>query len=662
MTKKLCDISPEVRGMLRSLAAGYSTVFLVDLTTWEYIVIKAPFALGSQYRQEHTFFEDSGAFLKAGAKPEYHERICDYLNLSNMVERLKEKDTLEPLLFESVIPGHKWISLSVRSGLRIPSGRCVLAFVTISDLDPEKRRQEEQLRELNEIIEANRMGTWKTCSVNGQPTGLHASLQMQKLLGLEPNTLTPEEMHKHWFGHVPESERPKVEAYFAKLFSGERDEVLYIWNHPTLGPRYVRCGGIGHIVSENESVVHGYHYDVTEQVLEDQAKQRAIEEAREQAEAANAAKTSFLFNMSHDIRTPMNAIIGFTKLLRKYQEDADRRSDYLDKIESSSTVLLSIINNVLEMARIEKGAIVIEENVGSPESYVDGLYSIFYEDMEQKGIEFTRKVEVEHTYVYCDLTKLREIFINLLSNACKYTQPGGKVNLHVRELPYDREGWVLLQATVSDTGMGMSEEFLPHIFDEFARENNTTENKIVGTGLGMAIVKRLVTLMNGQVHVESSKGVGTTITVTIPHRIAEKPDAVKNDDIDLQPEMFSGKRVLLAEDNDLNAEIAMEILAETGLVVDRAEDGIIALDMVRNSPVGYYDVILMDIQMPRMNGYDSARAIRRLDDDRKNIPILAMTANAFEEDKREAIRAGMNAHLTKPINISELMKTLAFYT
>ena len=395
--------------------------------------------------------------------------------------------------------------------------------------------------------------------------------------------------------------------------------------------------------------------DVTE------AHEKADTKAQlEIANAANAAKSAFLFNMSHDIRTPMNAIIGFRDLLEKHQEEPEKRADYLRKIEEASTVLLSIINNVLEMARIEKGTLEIDETAWSAEQFNDTLYSVFHEMMVQKGIEFTRQVVVNNHYVFCDPIKLREIFLNVLSNAYKYTNPGGKVNMHLEEIPYDREGYVLYQTTISDTGIGISEEFLPHIFEEFTRENNTTDNKIEGTGLGMTIVKRLVEFLDGTIEVKSEKGVGTTVVITLPHRIAEKSNLVMHAGVELDPKLFQGKRILLAEDNELNAEIAVEILREAGFVIELAEDGAICVDMLNKAPSGYYDLILMDIQMPNMNGYDATRTIRGLRDSGKaDIPILAMTANAFEEDKHEAYRCGMNGHLAKPINVRELMKELA---
>jgi CheY-like chemotaxis protein len=311
------------------------------------------------------------------------------------------------------------------------------------------------------------------------------------------------------------------------------------------------------------------------------------------------------------------------------------------------------------MARIEKGTLVVDEVAWSAEEFNDTLYSVFEDMMRQKEIEFTRHIDVTHHYVLCDPIKLREVFINILSNAYKYTNSGGKVHMELKEVPSDREGYALYRTTISDTGMGMSEDFLPHIFEEFSRENNTTENKIEGTGLGMPIVKRLIEFMEGTVEVKSQKGVGSTFIVTIPHKITERVAQDEHPASALDTEDFTGKRILLAEDNELNAEIAIEILEEAGFAVDRAEDGQICVDMLKQEDDHFYDVILMDIQMPHCNGYEATKMIRALPDRAKaEIPIIAMTANAFEEDKRDAQRAGMNAHLAKPVNVNELYKTL----
>ena len=399
--------------------------------------------------------------------------------------------------------------------------------------------------------------------------------------------------------------------------------------------------------------------DVNEQKLRELSQLKALEEAKRAAIEANRAKSTFLFNMSHDIRTPMNAIIGFTGLLEKHQDEPERRNDYLNKLKEASALLLGLINNVLEMSRIEKGHLDLDIQAWGVEQMYDSFCSVFLDMMVQKGITFCHSMEVEHEFLFCDPIKVRDVIMNLISNAYKYTPRGGKVELYIHQYPCEEEGYVMMETIVKDNGRGISAEFLPHLFEEFTREHSTTDIKVEGTGLGMPIVKNLLDLMGGTIEVESAPGKGTTFKVYLKHRIAQKSDLLNVDMPDLSDVDFKGRRILLAEDNDLNAEIAIEILKDVGLVVDRANDGLQCVEMMEAAPSGYYDLVLMDIQMPRMNGYEATRLIRQMNDKTKaNITILAMTANAFEEDKREALESGMNAHLSKPIEVDKLIKTL----
>lgn len=385
-----------------------------------------------------------------------------------------------------------------------------------------------------------------------------------------------------------------------------------------------------------------------------------LRQAKEDAESAYRAKTSFLFNMSHDIRTPMNAIIGYTDLLQERDIDEYTRRDYIEKIRGSSIFLLEIINNTLEMSKIDSGKVILDENVLNVEQIGSAVDSVFEEQLEKKNIHYKRIVNVEHENIIGDDTKIKEIFMNLLSNAMKYTAEGGDVSFTVKELPTEDEDVILIKTVVEDTGIGMSEEFLPHLFEEFEREQNTTLSKIGGTGLGMAITKKLVELMKGTIEVESELGKGTKVTVVIPHRIAEVSGIkeVVEEEKSCKTTLFRGRRVLLAEDNDLNAEIAQAILMKSGFEVEHAQDGVVCVDMLQKAENGYYDLILMDIQMPNLNGYLATRKIRNLTDERKDIPIIAMTANAFEEDKKNAIEAGMDGHISKPIDVSKMLKTI----
>ena len=384
--------------------------------------------------------------------------------------------------------------------------------------------------------------------------------------------------------------------------------------------------------------------------------QKAVDDAR----AANEAKTRFLFNMSHDIRTPMNAIMGFSELLKTHIDEKERALDYIEKIHTSSTFLLSIINYVLEMARIESGEAALKTEEGNFEELVHSLQAVFEPTVNEKHLEYTCTLDVQHKYVICDKTKVREIILNIVSNSLKYTPEGGKVAFNITEEPSEHTDESIYKIVVEDTGIGMSKEYLPHIFEEFTREHSTTESKVIGTGLGLPIVKSLVDLMNGTIDVESELGKGTRFEVRLPLKTGREDDAFKQEERDIEGniEQVKGMRILLAEDNDLNAEIACTILTESGMEVERAEDGRVCLQMLKERPKRYYDAVLMDIQMPNMDGYETAKAIRSLDDSRARIPVIAMTANAFDEDRMKAFEAGMDAHVAKPIDINILMHTL----
>lgn len=397
---------------------------------------------------------------------------------------------------------------------------------------------------------------------------------------------------------------------------------------------------------------------IHDEKAKEEEQSKKLEDAKEAAEAANNAKTMFLNNMSHDIRTPMNAILGFTGLMEKNIDNPQIVADYLHKIEDSGRYLLSIINNVLDMARIESGKIELNEEVMDIMDQEISLPALFESDIKKKNINFTHKLNITHRYVLGDSTRIEQVFINLLSNAVKYTPEGENIHFECNEIPCEKEGYATYVTVVSDTGIGMSKEFVEHIFESFSRERTTTESKVIGTGLGMSIVKKLVDLLGGTIEVESTLGKGSTFTVTFTHKIVDAVNE-REDNQDAQPIDFSGKRILLTEDNELNAEIAMAILEDFGFEIEHAEDGVICVDMLTKADPGYYDLILMDIQMPNLNGYLATKKIRKLDDiEKSSIPIIAMTANAFEEDKKLAYEAGMNAHLAKPIEIEALTKTL----
>ena len=385
--------------------------------------------------------------------------------------------------------------------------------------------------------------------------------------------------------------------------------------------------------------------------------------AAENAESANRAKSTFLFNMSHDIRTPMNAIIGYADLASRHLDDPAKLEKYMENIQVCGQNLLMLLNNVLDLARIENDKTEMEYSVSDVEKDFRNCIAMFQNQADSKGQTLTVTTQLQYPYIYADIPHLTEVCTNLVSNAVKYTGAGGTIRCGITQKPGEKEGWCDTVVTVADNGIGMSQEFQKHIFEPFERERTSTVSKVEGSGIGMGIVKKLVGLMGGTVEVESKIGVGSTFTVTIPCRIASEDEIQAKREINPSDQKcLCGTRILLTEDNDLNAEIATELLQEEGCTVDRAKDGVECVDMLEKAANGTYQLILMDVQMPVMNGYDATKKIRRMDDPQKaNIPIVAMTANAFSEDKQVALDAGMNDHIAKPINMSVLVPTLRKY-
>ena len=386
-----------------------------------------------------------------------------------------------------------------------------------------------------------------------------------------------------------------------------------------------------------------------------------IERAAKRAEEASEAKTRFLFNMSHDIRTPMNAIIGFSDLLEKHLDDKEKVHDYIKKIQLSGSFLLSLINYVLEMARIESGKATLRTEVGDAQELLGALNAVFEPAVEKKRLKYNCTLDVEHRFIICDVTKVREIVLNIISNSVKYTPEGGSVTVQIKEIPWEKEGWTAYRILVEDTGIGMGAEYLPHIFEEFTRERTSTESKVVGAGLGLPIVKALIDLMGGTIQVESERGKGSKFEVILPFEIASEEE-VKDSYVKKEEKLYNRskeKRILLAEDNELNAEIAITILEENGFKVERAEDGCKCVELFSEKPADYYSTILMDIQMPNMDGYTASRKIRGMErEDAKAIPIIALTANAFDEDRNKAFAAGMNGHIAKPIDVGRMVRSI----
>ena len=403
--------------------------------------------------------------------------------------------------------------------------------------------------------------------------------------------------------------------------------------------------------------------DVTDEKMRELRQEEELREAKLKADGANKAKSSFLFNMSHDIRTPMNAIIGYAELASRHLQETDKLGRYLEEIQICGKELLSMLGNVLDLARIENNKVEMECTVSNVHECFENCVIMFQQQAESKNQTFSLKEQILYPYVYMDAPHLSEVCLNIISNAIKYTNTGGTISCNVLQESCEKEDWCNMIITIADNGIGMSDEFQKRIFETFERENNSTSSHIEGSGIGMGITKKLVELMDGTIEVKSKQGEGSTFTVTIPCRKASKDDAlVKKNNNPRNENCLKGVRILLVEDNEINTEIATELLTEEGCIVENANDGVACVDMIEKADADYYRMILMDIQMPIMNGYDATLAIRKMKDVKKSrIPIIAMTANAFAEDAQKALSVGMNDHVAKPVDMNILVPTMMKY-
>ena len=484
---------------------------------------------------------------------------------------------------------------------------------------------------------------------------------MQEALGIEGKNLTEEEIYEFWHSRIPEEELPSVEASVQEMLEGKVSENTYRWEHPEKGIIYVRCGGAAYKMEGKKQILGGYHGDVTKLVLEERNRQQELKKAKEAAERANVAKTSFLSRMSHDIRTPLNGIIGLLKIDEQHADNRELVDANREKIRVSADHLQSLINDVLQMSKLENGEFNLEYEALDLNQLARDVLTIVEMRAAETGItlEYGKDSdEVKYPYVYGSALHLRQIFVNVYSNAIKYNHVGGRIMTHFKLLGQEGDQ-VRYEWQISDTGIGMKPEFLEHIFEPFAQERTDARSIYRGTGLGMAIVKSLIDRMGGTIEVTSEEGVGSTFRIKLSFRIAAKEELIEKKER-LKEGSVEGLHLLMAEDNELNAEIAKLQLEEAGAEVTVVKDGQQAVELFEKLPAATFDAILMDIMMPVMDGLSATRAIRALErEDAGEIPIIAMTANAFEEDEKKSLEAGMNAHLSKPLKIELVVATVA---
>ena len=663
--------------ILSALSRDYTTVLLCDLKQDIFEVVKgdtfthnAPeekqqLVRGSNCYSERVRYFFENVLIKDSA-PEYLERLLpEYL-----MKELKKRDSIE--IYHKTIPNgsgsRHFLARAVRLSNEKDHFKIILGFHSVDEII--KKEQEIELQ--REIIEGlgkeyfsvlaveldkDRVFSYRESGENGKIISdfcRKCGNRWSKIIPSYAKTMVSDNTNGEFEKHLD------LEA----LCSQKEDYSMTYEFKTETGIKYhqVRVAYVKQEDGTRVAVVGTRNIDSL--IKKERMQEEKLKKAYAAAEKANKAKTEFLNNMSHDIRTPMNVILGYNHLM-KSQLTEQKQLDYQKKIEQSGKLLLSIINNVLDMARIESGKMKVDENYAIVGEIVDEIISTFSSEAEERGIHLSGSMKVTHRNILCDGTKIREIYVNLVSNAMKYTPRGGNVTITVEELPCEKEGYINIKAEIKDTGIGMSKEYLPTLFEPFTRDHNTMTGKFGGTGLGMPIVKKMIDLMGGSIEVESKLGKGTIFTFTLMHKIADekyysqKTETVVASDMG---ENLRGKHILLAEDNDLNAEIAVTLLEETGIVIERVEDGIQCVDKVEQMSSGTYDLILMDIQMPNMDGYKAAQCIRHLNDKKKaEIPIIAMTANAFAEDVQAALNAGMDDHVAKPIDMSILISVITKY-
>ena len=550
---------------------------------------------------------------------------------------------------------------TANSNVPVMAGILLISFLlAVGILNIVMRKSIGELEDTNSIIANAGFGTWYITLAEKQKPKMFANPMMQEALGIEGKNLTEEEIYEFWHSRIPEEELPSVEASVQEMLEGKVSENTYRWEHPEKGIIYVRCGGAAYKMEGKKQILGGYHGDVTKLVLEERNRQQELKKAKEAAERANVAKTSFLSRMSHDIRTPLNGIIGLLKIDEQHADNRELVDANREKIRVSADHLQSLINDVLQMSKLENGEFNLEYEALDLNQLSRDVLTIVEMRAAEAGItlEYGKDSdEVKYPYVYGSALHLRQIFVNVYSNAIKYNHVGGRIMTHFKLLGQEGDQ-VRYEWQISDTGIGMKPEFLEHIFEPFAQEHTGSRAKFTGTGLGLSISRKLVEKMGGTITFESEKGVGTTFVIRVPFKI--DPDADKREEQkDVSEKSIKGMHVLLAEDNELNMEIAEFVLQNEGADVTKAWDGQEAVELFRNSEPGEFDVILMDIMMPVMNGYETTKMIRSLDrEDAKAIPIIAMTANAFTEDRIRAKEAGMDEHVAKPVDVELLIKVI----
>lgn len=528
--------------------------------------------------------------------------------------------------------------------------------------DIERRVRAERSHDIEETLEGARMGIWALEIEDGCPPRMYVDTTMRMLLGIENKGFSPEETYEAWFSNIVSGYVDMVEESVSEMEQGRQTEVVYPWKHPKIGQIYIRCGGLRDNFDRPGFRLKGYHQDITDTMVMRQRQEKAMFEAIVEAKKANAAKTEFISNMSHDIRTPINGILGMLMIAEKNGGNLAKQMECRAKIRMAAEHLLSLINDVLDISKIESGTLAIAEEPFNIHELVDNSMSIVGPQSEELGVSLERDwSEIAHPDLMGSPLHLRQILINIIGNGIKYNKNGGKVSIHTEELSCNGST-ANYRFMIEDNGIGMSEEFMKHLFEPFTQEGKDARTNYRGTGLGMAITKGLIEQMGGTINVKSQAGAGTRICVELPFKVGKSNSAKSGDEKGTTD--ISGMRLLLAEDNDLNREIAEYMLRDAGAEVINAVNGSEAVKLFERETKGgnKIDCILMDIMMPIMDGLEATKAIRLSRLPRATtVPIIAMSANAFTEDSQKARDVGMNAYLTKPLDVDKMMRVIASY-
>ncbi len=524
----------------------------------------------------------------------------------------------------------------------------------------QKQSYLEGRHSLEDILEGARTGIWTIELEEGCQPRMYAGRTMRILLGV-PDKITPEECYRHWFQNIDPDYVEMVQEAVREILETGRSEVIYPWNHPQLGKIYVRCGGVPDKTFQKPGVsLNGYHQDITETMVTRKKQEQSIMELLERVRQANSAKSEFLSHMSHDLRTPINGILGMLSIMEKCQDDPERQKEYRRKIRISTEHLLSLVNDVLQISKLESGRPMAAEEPFDLRDTLSDCVTILSVLAEEKAVSLELEEPVlPHSRVIGNPLHMKQILMNVIDNAIQYNRPNGSVSIAAEETDF-QDGTASFRFAVRDTGIGIGEDFKKHIFDPFTQEHQGARTNYNGVGLGMAIVKNLVDQMHGSVEIDSQVGKGSVVRITLSLRADGVQGGRPTDGDWAVPDNVAGMRVLLVEDNEINCEIMEFILRDAGTEVVTAHDGKAAVDAFSASLPGSFDCVLMDLMMPVMSGFEAARVIRGMDrPDAEAVPIIALSANAFEEDVALAKDAGMNEHLAKPVNIRKMFQTMS---